>query len=216
MTTKITNDNITSVDAAKLTGTLPAISGANLTNMAGGGATALIARNTFTGASTVEITSGFDGSVYDSYRLIIRSTLAAAGNMLAMRTSSNGGSSFDSGGADYKNSYWASNNAGGDGGGVGSGSNRLSLHSGNLDSDLGANLVADVFMPQIHESGKYAVFFVKSFQYLDTGNASVGAVRMNTWSNVRESTSTVNALQLFNFGSTTHTGSYQFIGYKKA
>ena len=39
----------------------------------------MIARNTFTGASTVEITSGFDGSVYDSYRLIIRSTLAAAG-----------------------------------------------------------------------------------------------------------------------------------------
>ena len=144
MATKITNDNITSVDAAKLTGTLPAISGANLTNMAGGGATALIARNTFTGASTVEITSGFDGSVYDSYRLIIRSTLAAAGNMLAMRTSSNGGSSFDSGGADYKNAYWASNNAGGDGGGVGSGSHHVSLHSGNLDSDLGANLVADV------------------------------------------------------------------------
>ena len=33
MATKITNDNITSVDAAKLTGTLPAISGANLTGI---------------------------------------------------------------------------------------------------------------------------------------------------------------------------------------
>ena len=178
----------------------------------GGGATTLIARNTFTNATTVSITSGFDGNVYDSYRLIIRTNMAANGNVCALYTSSNGGSSWDSGSSDYHNPYRASNGAGADG----SGANRLSLHGTNLDNDLGANLVSDITIAQTHETGKYTIFFINSVYYTDTGNSSLGNTRAEFRAGVRASTTAINAIQLFNFGGTTHTGSYTFYGYKKA
>ena len=180
---------------------------------AGGGATALIARNTFTNATTVSITSGFNGNVYDSYRLIIRTNMAANGNVCAIRTSSDGGSSYDSGGSDYQNPYRASNGAGADG----SGANSLSLHGNNLDNYLGANLVSDITIAQAHETGKYTIFFINSMYYADDGNASqLNATRAEFRAGVRASTTAINAIQLFNFGGTTHTGSYTFYGYKKA
>ena len=96
MATKITNDNITSVDAAKLSGTiadarfpatLPAISGANLTNMAGGitmgtAQTSLGAAATFSGfpSGTKRITISIHATS-DNQSAYLRMRLGDAGGI---------------------------------------------------------------------------------------------------------------------------------------
>ena len=69
---------------------------------AGGGGTAVIARATFSSASTVAIT-GFDSSKYDAYKIFYEMTPSQDGADVHYKTSTDGGSSYDGGGSDY---YW--------------------------------------------------------------------------------------------------------------
>ena len=68
---------------------------------AGGGGTAVLARATFSTQTAVPITA-FDNSNYDAYKIYWEITPSADGADLRYRTSSDGGSSYDSGGSDYK------------------------------------------------------------------------------------------------------------------
>jgi hypothetical protein len=88
MATKITNDNITSVDAAKLTGTLPAISGANLTNMAAG-AWSVLSSGTFSAASQLDVTN-----ITKYTKIILTNVTFSNSSVLFLRTSTDNGSSF--------------------------------------------------------------------------------------------------------------------------
>lgn len=64
------------------------------------GGTAVLARATFSGASTVDITA-FDNSNYDAYKIYWEITPSADGCDLLYRTSTDGGSSFDSSSGNY-------------------------------------------------------------------------------------------------------------------
>ena len=70
-------------------------------DLAGGGGTAVLARATFSTQSAVPITA-FDNSNYDAYKIYWEITPSADGADLRYRTSSNGGSSYDSGSSDYR------------------------------------------------------------------------------------------------------------------
>ena len=69
-------------------------------DLAGGGGTAVIARATFSTQTAVPIT-GFDSSKYDAYKIYWEMTPSTDGVDLRYRTSTDGGSSYDSGGSDY-------------------------------------------------------------------------------------------------------------------
>jgi hypothetical protein len=127
MATKITNDNITSVDAAKLTGTLPAISGANLTGIdalpavgssgnvltsdgtnwastaaAGGGAWNLIGTAVASNSTSLTITGL--SSTYDTYAIALSDFIQSSeGNAAWIRFGDSGG--IKTGSSDY----WYSN-----------------------------------------------------------------------------------------------------------
>ena len=68
---------------------------------AGGGGTAVLARATFSTQTAVPITA-FDNSNFDAYKIFWEITPSADGADLRYRTSTDGGSSYDSGGSDYK------------------------------------------------------------------------------------------------------------------
>jgi len=65
-----------------------------------GGGTKVLARATFSTASTVDIT-GFDSSNYDAYKIFWEITPSADGCDLLYRTSTDGGSSYDSSAGNY-------------------------------------------------------------------------------------------------------------------
>ena len=112
---KVVNNSIESVDAAKLSGTiadarfpatLPAISGANLTNMAGGGAWTLINTAVASNSSSLTIT-GLD-STYDTYAIAISDMVPSTNNAyLQMQLGDSNG--LDTGGTDY--TYHCSNSS---------------------------------------------------------------------------------------------------------
>lgn len=81
-----------------------------------GGSTKLISSVDLSNNATVEFT-GFDSSLYDNYMFLLQNVIPTevTANLL-MRTSSDGGSSYDSGAADY---YGASTQIGSNGGGGG-------------------------------------------------------------------------------------------------
>ena len=88
--------------------TIPA--NATITNLGtatgfGGGALAVIENTTVTSTPSIAFT-GFEASIYDSYQLRI-CNIQPATNLqdLNLRTSTNGGSSYDSGGSDYHHNW---------------------------------------------------------------------------------------------------------------
>ena len=101
---KVVNNSIESVDAAKLTGTLPAISGANLTNMAGGGAWTLI--NTAVASNSASLTiTGLD-STYDTYAISIADLVPASdGPLVKFRVGDSSGVDTTSGDYNYHCSF---------------------------------------------------------------------------------------------------------------
>jgi len=86
----------------------------------GSGGLAFIASTDISNAATVNFT-GFDSSKYDAYRFVFSNIVSATDNVsLDVRTSSDGGSSYDSGSNDYRmnllqngtNSAYSANNFG--------------------------------------------------------------------------------------------------------
>jgi hypothetical protein len=89
---------------------LPAIDGSALTGLSSGGLQ-FISSVDLSNDATVEFT-GFNSALYDSYEFVLSHVLPASDNtFLYMRTSSNGGTSYDSNNSNYTtaNSYDAYN-----------------------------------------------------------------------------------------------------------
>tara|TARA_R110002126_G_C10337321_1_gene490465 strand:- start:279 stop:944 length:666 start_codon:yes stop_codon:yes gene_type:complete len=91
---------LTSLTSGNLTGALPAISGAALTGLSAGGFR-FISSVDLSNDVTVEFT-GFDATLYDSYRFLYSNVIPATDNVvLDMQFSSDGGTTWDVGASDY-------------------------------------------------------------------------------------------------------------------
>jgi len=94
---------LTSLTSANLTGALPAISGAALTGLSAGALT-FISSSDLSNDATADFT-GFNASLYDSYEFVFLNVGPTTDTAeLFMRTSTDGGSSYDSGTNAYKQS----------------------------------------------------------------------------------------------------------------
>ena len=190
-------------------------SGALSWGAAGGGATTLIARNTFS-ANSVSIT-GFDSSKYDSYLLLIRWTYTSGGDMFWLRTSTDGGSSYNSGGSDYQ---YAGQKCTSDGSNnneyYSNGAHHIGLGIQNNDFDSGASTVAEIRLTQNHLASTRPWLFTRTAHYKDNAGSGVSEVQWTTVAGCRTAVETVNGLQIGTWGSGTLSGAYQFIGYNKA
>jgi len=214
---------LTSLPAANISGVIPAanlgtgtasastfLNGSGAYSEAGGGATTLIARNTFTNASTIEITSGFDSSTYDSYLLMVDCSsvnLNSNASMMGIRTSSDGGSSFDSGGSDYRYggysaAHYSHLNQSSSGG------HNIPFLVSNLDA-TGFKLELVVLRPDI--TSTYTTLIGRS-SHTET-SSKLTRIEIT---GQRISNGLVNGIQLMQWGAMLVTGTYQFIGYKKA
>ena len=181
----------------------------------GGGATTLIARNTFS-ANSVSIT-GFDSSKYDSYLLLIRWTYTSGGDMFWLRTSTDGGSSYNSGGSDYQ---YAGQKCTSDGSNnneyYSNGAHHIGLGIQNNDFDSGASTVAEIRLTQNHLASTRPWLFTRTAHYKDNAGSGVSEVQWTTVAGCRTAVETVNGLQIGTWGSGTLSDAYQFIGYNKA
>ena len=190
-------------------------SGALSWGAGGGGATTLIARNTFS-ANSVSIT-GFDSSKYDSYLLLIRWTYTSGGDMFWLRTSTDGGSSYNSGGSDYQ---YAGQKCTSDGSNnneyYSNGAHHIGLGIQNNDFDSGASTVAEIRLTQNHLASTRPWLFTRTAHYKDNAGSGVSEVQWTTVAGCRTAVETVNGLQIGTWGSGTLSGAYQFIGYNKA
>ena len=190
-------------------------SGALSWGAAGGGATTLIARNTFS-ANSVSIT-GFDSSKYDSYLLLIRWTYTSGGDMFWLRTSTDGGSCYNSGGSDYQ---YAGQKCTSDGSNnneyYSNGAHHIGLGIQNNDFDSGASTVAEIRLTQNHLASTRPWLFTRTAHYKDNAGSGVSEVQWTTVAGCRTAVETVNGLQIGTWGSGTLSGAYQFIGYNKA
>tara|TARA_R110002126_G_scaffold22437_1_gene79960 strand:- start:186 stop:881 length:696 start_codon:yes stop_codon:yes gene_type:complete len=175
-----------SVDAANLTGVLPAISGAALTNLP-------IPASAVTLISTVSITTTVSSvnfsipSGYTHYSVVMNRINGTANNtVIAIRTSTNGGSSFDSGASDYRRTS------------VFSDSIAISSVDNGYDKTYGG-VFTDFFFQQT-PSGYFSAHGM--YQRTD-GTYDV----YGTWGSSRVSTATVNAFQIVGVGGNL-TGGY--------
>jgi len=89
---------LTALPAANLTGTLPAISGASLTNLPAGGAWTVLATATASSAATVDF-NGYFTSAYDNYVLAMNTINGVDGGQLTCRVMVAG--SIETGASDY-------------------------------------------------------------------------------------------------------------------
>ena len=202
----------TGLTTAGASGQVLTSDGTNWTSAAaGGGATTLIARNTFTNAATIEITSGFDSSLFDTYRWIVHcKNIGGSGwSGMGVRTSSNGGSSFDSSGGNYAHAgqqAQANNNAAY----LSSASaHNILILTGNAHT---TGFVSDIKVYRPDLTDRYTTVMAETLFYSSGYSTYARAYSGGE----RLSNGLVDALQLCQFGSMTLNGTYQFIGYKKA
>ena len=175
-----------SLAAANLTGVLPAISGAALTNLP-------IPASAVTLISTVSITTSVSSvnfsipSGYTHYSVVMNRINGTANNtVIGIRTSTNGGSSFDSGASDYRSGSALSNHM------------QIASVDNGFDKTYGGAFT-DFYFQQT-PSGYFSAHGV--FQRTDTSNDPHG-----TWGSSRVSTTTVNAFQIVGIGGNL-TGGY--------
>ena len=215
---------LTSLPAANISGVIPAanlgtgtasastfLNGSGAYSEAGGGATTLIARNTFTNASTIEITSGFDSSTYDSYLLMVNCSsvnLNSNAAMMGIRTSSDGGSSFDSTSGHYRHAGNYTSTSSTNAGHYSNSAHYIPFDVSNLTA-TGAQLELVILRPDI--TSTYTTLMIRS-SHIDASGYLISFEA----SGQRLSNGLVNGIQLMQFGSMLITGTYQFIGYKKA
>jgi hypothetical protein len=168
-----------SLAAANLTGVLPAISGAALTNLPipASAVTLIITVSITTSVSSVNfsIPSG-----YTHYSVVMNRINGTENNtVIAIRTSTNGGSSFDSGASDYRSGSAFSD--------------RMAISSVDNGFDKTYGGVFTDFYFQQTSGGYFAAHGV--YQRTDTSNDVT-----STWGSSRVSTTTVNAFQIVGVG----------------
>ena len=174
---------------------------------AGGGATGLITRATFSTASTVDIT-GFSSGTYDSYEILMQCLKSDDNDGMQLRTSSNGGSSYDGGSSNYQ--YQAAKAEGGSTSNSGSTSaTDIELSGGGLGAGANENMIIQLILNRPDDA-----LFTNILWRL-TGQNDTGNPKFISGGGFRAAASAVDAIQIRPSGGTI-TGSYIFIGYKNS
>ena len=187
-----------SLAAANLTGVLPAISGAALTNLPiPASAVTLISTTTVsTSVGTVDIAIPTSG--YSFYRMIVTNLTTASDAGILVRTSSDGGSTFASTSGDYNNE----NNAG------------AHMYLANANSQYGdadARKGSNIENTFINTAGFYFKFATE-ISYYRSSDASA-QYYSGPVSGVRNSATQVNALRYFVSPGNITGGTFKLYGY---
>jgi hypothetical protein len=175
--------------------------------------TTLINRATFSTASTVAIT-GFTSATYDSYQIRIHGIVSNDSVNVNLRTSTDGGSSYDSGSNNYAyaGNYIRSDAASSTSCPVGGRDDteiQLNLDEtvGNASGE-GFDFTINILRP---DDATNRTTFLWQGAYLDTSTRTVTV----SGSGSRASAADVDAIQILPSAGTL-TGSYQFIGFNNS
>ena len=205
--------SITGLTSANLTGALPAIDGSALTGISAG-LTHISQTVVSSAVSSVDFT-GFDSSKYDNYLVVLSNVkpVTDAVNFLC-RTSTDGGSTFDSGGTDYEwvLHYSVGNAVGGESGTETS--IRIAGFSGgngvsNVAADLG--VTGELLVIRPHEATKSVVQGNLTYQ-----RDLSSAWEVNRVAGFRDATTDVDGLRFLFSSGNIASGTFNFYGLKGA
>lgn len=150
---------------------------------------------TFTGAEATADFTAFDSTKYDAYQFVFQNVVPASDNVnLNMFTSANGGSSYDSGAANYRYGARAQvlGSTGSDTGNASTTAITIMTAVGSAASEDGVS--GEVFMPGPHLAKRTQVFYrMLATDFSAASYLTVGA-------GVRLSSADVNAVR-FSFAS---------------
>ena len=185
-----------SVDAANLTGALPAISGAALTGLTASPIELISTDTVSTAVFSVDIAIPTSG--YSFYRMIVTNLTGSAVASVRFRTSSDGGSTFDAGASDYNNE----NNAA---------SNIYLANGGTPFSDADARKGSNIENTFINTAGFYFLLGTE-MSYYRASDASA-QYYSGLVSGVRNSATQVNAVRYFFSSGNITGGTFKLYGY---
>jgi hypothetical protein len=172
-----------------------------------GGGTAVITKSTFSAAANVDLTA-FDSGTYDAYRIYLYGAPADDSSKLFMRTSTDGGTTFDSG-SNYKFSGKITQLGQTTDVTAGATNSKVELVSLGLGNAVGENFNIIVDMSKPDEADKVGFTWRGTFVD-DAGNSHRvrgGASKINV--------EDIDAIQFYGqLGNIT--GSYVFLGIKNA
>ena len=168
-------DNV--VDEANLKVSNSAVNGYMLTAQSGntggltwaaaaGGGTGFIASVDINNVTYVDFDLSGDASSYDNYVFFLQNVKPMTDiQNFHMQTSTNGGSSFDTGGTDYRQGAVGSN-------GGNAGYMQIKDNTGNADTDGGCSGVVYCYGPHL---AQYTIFnsFLTGFSYINVSNAEI-------------------------------------------
>ena len=176
---------------------------------AAGGAWSVITHTVASSASTISFT-GFDSSTYGAYQVFWRYTPGTDNSRLYLRTSSNGGSSYDSGATDYRYAMTSVNDTESSGSITKStGNEYITLQGASGGNASGEHNMGYLFIVNPNAAVNCYINFLTSNQWDDVKWAyTVGGA-------MRASAADVDAIQLYP-NSGTATGEFTFLGMKKA
>lgn len=162
----------------------------------GGGGLVFITSSDLSNVATADFTA-FDATKYDAYKFVLQSVTPAVDNAnFYMRTSTDGGSSFDSGASDYK---------------LGSSLYDymiITASVGNNAGEEGISCTVDVFGP--HLAKKTQFYF--SGSYYDQNDA----VSLISRQSARDSSADVNAVRFFFSSGNIESGTITMYGMVNA
>jgi hypothetical protein len=175
------------------------------------GSMKLITSADASGDSTLDFT-GFDSSRYDAYLFILQNVIPATDNdNLSLRTSTDGGSNFDSGSSDY---MYSSLSIGASSTPIGTytTSDRIRLGTGtSVGSAAGEYGVSgQVLVCGPHLAEKTAITHT-----LNLGNAS-GGTSISTGAGTRDSTADVDAVRFFFSFGNIESGTINMYGLRNS
>ena len=184
----------------------------SVSGVTGAGATILINRATFSTASTVAIT-GFASATYDSYQIRIHGIVSNDAVNVGLRTSTDGGSSYDSSSNNYAYAGNYIHSAAGSSTNCAIGGRDDTEIQLNIDETVG-NASGEGFDFTINilrpDDATNNTTFLWQGVYLDSSGRTATA----SGSGSRASAADVDAIQILPSAGTI-TGSYQFLGFKK-
>ena len=201
----ISGSALTSLTSANLTGALPAIDGSALTGLSAG-ALVFISSSDLSSDATADFT-GFNSALYDSYEFTLANVIPANDNVrFEMRTSSDGGVSYNSGSTDYKYSMIYQTDTASASGTYARGTFiRLAITGvGSAASEYGASGTVNVLSPHLAKYTK----IVSSLTFATTS----GTQDFSVGGGSRESTAAVDGVRFFFQSGNIESGTITMYG----
>ena len=168
----------------------------------------MITHTVATAASTISFT-GFDSSTYGAYQVFWRYTPGTDNSRLYLRTSSNGGSSYDSGATDYRYAGTTTNDSNATAIEYSAGNDHITLQGANGGNASGEHNMGYLFIVNPDAAVNCYINIFNANQWDDVKMAYFAGAAM------RASAADVDAIQLYPNNGTA-TGEFTFLGMKKA